>query len=101
MGQTLTASRRPAAPSATPPRVAAAVAALQVRFSCPGCGKRCYRSRKDARKAASLLYPGKHSGKYLCGEYWHITSWPERQKGTGAAPARGRPGQVRTAPAAA
>lgn len=50
---------------------------LQIRQECPLCGKRCYLSRKAAKKAARLLHPGTHMRRYKCGDYWHVTSMRE------------------------
>jgi len=61
-----------------PERAAQIVSMLQVRFACPHCGRRCYASRKAARRAARLLYPGTHMRKYSCGSYWHVS--PMREK---------------------
>ena len=69
-----------------PDRAAELVAWLQVRTSCPHCGKRCYASRKDAKKAAVLLYPGTHMGRNRCGDFWHLS----RMTGQ-PTPARRRP----------
>jgi hypothetical protein len=64
-----------------PERAAELVGRLQVRLSCPRCGKRCYGSRKEARYAARLLRPGTHMIKYQCGTgYWHLTSMTERPR---------------------
>jgi hypothetical protein len=61
-----------------PERADQIVTMLQIRFACPRCGKRCYASRKAARKAARLLRPGTHMRKYRCGGYWHLTSMREK-----------------------
>jgi hypothetical protein len=47
------------------------VRALQLG-DCPLCGKRRYRSRRAARRAARLLYPGDRLRAYRCCGYWHI-----------------------------
>jgi hypothetical protein len=60
-------------------RVAELVATLQVRSDCPCCGKCCYGSRKTAKKAARLLYPGTHMIRYRCRGYWHLTSETEQR----------------------
>jgi hypothetical protein len=47
--------------------------------TCQACGKRSYASRKAAKSAARLLFPGKDMHLYQCPaseEYWHITSIP-------------------------
>ena len=69
-----------------PDRAAELVAWLQVRTSCPHCGKRCYASRKAAKKAAVLLHPGIHMLRYRCGDFWHLS----RMKGQSKRP-RSRP----------
>jgi hypothetical protein len=66
---------------------AGAVAELQIRHSCPVCGKRCYPKRKAARLAARRLYPGKHMREYQCGDYWHLTSRLARKKARPRRPA--------------
>ena len=46
---------------------------------CPDCGKVCYLSRKDARRAATQVTGRRHGSKlrvYRCGRYWHLTSQP-------------------------
>jgi hypothetical protein len=58
-------------------RAAEIVRMLQVRSQCPSCKRRCYASRKTAKYAARLLYPGTHMGKYRCGGFWHLTSMTE------------------------
>ena len=47
--------------------------------ACPGCGKQAFTSRKVARRAAPILYPGQRMRAYQCGEtpgWWHLTSRP-------------------------
>lgn len=67
---------------------------LVIRHSCPSCGRRCYAGRKQTRRAARRLYPGKHMRAYRCGGYWHMTGRFDRQKksnrgpGTSPQPAR-------------
>jgi len=61
-----------------PERADQIISMLQIRFECPRCGKRCYASRKAARKAARLLHPGTHMRKYSCSGYWHLTSMREK-----------------------
>jgi ribosomal protein L33 len=68
----------PGPPVKIPDRADQIVSMLQIRFACPRCGKRCYASRKAARKAARLLRPGTHMRKYSCGGYWHLTSMREK-----------------------
>jgi hypothetical protein len=47
-------------------------------IECPaGCGKRAWPSRKAAKQAARVLYPGAVMRAYLCrsdGVSWHLTS---------------------------
>lgn len=43
---------------------------------CPACGKRRYPTRKEARKWAKRLHPGKHMSPYRCGEFWHLGHLP-------------------------
>lgn len=40
--------------------------------TCDACGKRCYGSRKEARRLGRALYPGESLRAYQCGEFWHI-----------------------------
>lgn len=47
-------------------------------FTCPVCGKKSYLSRKGARQAARILYPGRRKRIYGCGDYWHFTSQDAR-----------------------
>jgi len=78
-----------------PDRVAQLVAGLQVCTSCPHCGRRCYASRKAAKKAAVLLYPGTHMGRYRCGDFWHLsrtTGQPKRRRPRRRAAAMRTPG---------
>ena len=35
-------------------------------YPCPGCGKRAYQSRKDARKVSRLMAQGPRAGVYEC-----------------------------------
>jgi len=73
-----------------PDRVAALVAQLQVRSICPHCEKRCYASRKTAKRAAALLHPGVHMRRYRCGDFWHfgppLQQAPRRRAAREAAP---------------
>jgi len=39
--------------------------------NCPRCGKRRYITRKDAKTAYKLFFPGRTMNTYQCGEYWH------------------------------
>lgn len=38
------------------------------------CGKKCYRSRKEAKTAARMIYPGQSMRFYPCAGYHHMTS---------------------------
>lgn len=39
---------------------------------CPeGCGKRAYRNRREAKRAARRYHPGDHLSAYPCGQLWH------------------------------
>jgi hypothetical protein len=42
-------------------------------LTCPVCGKKCYRSKGEARRAARQIY-GQAYRVYRCGELWHMTS---------------------------
>jgi len=44
--------------------------------TCPDCGKRRYRSRRDAKQEArQMLARGiVVTRAYRCGDYWHLTS---------------------------
>jgi hypothetical protein len=58
--------------------------------TCPDCGKRGYISKRAAKQAAGVLYPGTRMRVYRCGDMWHMTSFDaaaiaslrERQTGT-------------------
>ena len=55
-------------------------ASLSVRpvSQCPDCGKLCYASRAEAKRAARAM-SGTGVTKmrpYACGQFWHLTSWP-------------------------
>jgi hypothetical protein len=45
-----------------------------VSSECPACGKRCYKTRGDAKRAGRQI--GGQTRPYLCprGEFWHLTS---------------------------
>lgn len=47
---------------------------------CPDetCGKVRYASRREARGAAHLLFPGDHLTAYQCGDFWHFGHEPQR-----------------------
>lgn len=42
--------------------------------TCPDCGKQCYKSREQARRAARVIFPGRQTREYPCGEWWHVTT---------------------------
>ena len=44
-----------------------------VVLTCRVCGKKCYRSKGEARRAARQIY-GQAYRVYRCGELWHMTS---------------------------
>ena len=47
----------------------------QATHTCEACGKRAYATRKHARKAAHVLYPGDAMSPYPCregGTCWHL-----------------------------
>ncbi|MGW0574796.1 hypothetical protein ACWD25_02270 [Streptomyces sp. NPDC002920] len=39
---------------------------------CPRCGKACYLSRRDAKRAAKGMFPGVRHRPVQCGDSWHI-----------------------------
>lgn len=43
-----------------------------VKRTCAGCGKRCYATRADAKRAGRQI--GGHARAYRCGDWWHLTS---------------------------
>lgn len=43
-------------------------------FRCPACGKVSYLSRRDARRSARVLYPGRRMRTYRHLGRWHLTS---------------------------
>lgn len=45
--------------------------------TCPTCGKRSFRSRKDARRAGRAAHPGAHLSEYRCGDDWHYGNLPD------------------------
>jgi hypothetical protein len=46
--------------------------------TCQVCGKRCFTSRKAARKAIRTIGDGDHMTAYRCGaSYWHIGHLPK------------------------
>lgn len=51
---------------------------------CRTCGKHRFPSRRVAKQAARLLYPGEALRAYACGDSWHIghtPRWKLRGKG--------------------
>lgn len=66
-------------PLRVPERAAEIVRSLQVLRECPACGKRCYRTRANAKRAGRLLHPGRHVRRYRCDAgWWHLTSMREQ-----------------------
>lgn len=53
------------------------VAAPRWAATCPVCGKRCYRSRADARRAIARLrsLAGTRFRAYQCRDAWHVATW--------------------------
>jgi hypothetical protein len=43
---------------------------------CPVCGKHCYETKRDAKRAARRLHPGSRLNPYRCGRWWHIGHLP-------------------------
>ena len=41
-------------------------------FTCPDCGKQCYLTRADAKRAAKTIAPNAHFSPYKCGEFYHF-----------------------------
>ena len=39
--------------------------------TCKRCGKQCYPSRAEAKKARKAVHPGEKMNVYPCGAYWH------------------------------
>lgn len=58
-----------------PPRRAARIARSSTTH-CPACGKKSYRTRKDAKKAARTFHPNDRMSAYQCrhedGLGWHF-----------------------------
>ena len=44
--------------------------------TCPTCGKRCYGSKDEAKKAARQIHPASRLNVYRCGTYWHLGHLP-------------------------
>lgn len=44
---------------------------------CERSGKRCFASRKDARRAARAIHPGAVLRAYQCESHWHYGNSPE------------------------
>ena len=42
--------------------------------TCPGCGKRAYASKQEAKRGSARIYPGVRMRFYQCGPWWHMTS---------------------------
>lgn len=42
---------------------------------CSQCGWACYRTRRQARRAARIAAPGRRLRAYRCGDAWHLTSY--------------------------
>ena len=42
--------------------------------TCPECGKRCYPTRADAKRAARQQKQRRATNPYRCGDWWHLTS---------------------------
>jgi hypothetical protein len=38
---------------------------------CSGTGKMSYTTRKRAKKAGKVAFPGAHASAYPCGDHWH------------------------------
>ena len=61
--------------------------------TCGVCGKQGYRSRREARRAARVLHPGRRVRAYSCAGRWHFTSqaaatvaeWKDRNRRGAAA----------------
>lgn len=50
--------------------------------TCPTCGKWCYATRRDARRAARALHPNAALRPYRCGDTWHVgNTAPWRKRG--------------------
>jgi len=53
---------------------------LRGHGTCPGCGKRIYGSRRDARRAGRVLHPSERLSPYECesegGRGWHLGHLP-------------------------
>ncbi len=46
--------------------------------TCASCGKLCYRSRREARRAANVH--GTRRRAYRCGQVWHLASYQQWQQ---------------------
>ena len=44
--------------------------------TCLTCGKKCYLTRKAARRDARRILPAEHLNAYQCGRYWHLGHLP-------------------------
>jgi ribosomal protein L37E len=48
-------------------------------WTCARCGKRSFKSRRDAKEIARLLFPGRRMRYYKCADdSWHFTSSLDR-----------------------
>lgn len=45
--------------------------------TCRDCGKRCYLTRRDARRAARAIHPDVPLRAYQCGQWWHYGNTPQ------------------------
>ncbi|HWM96706.1 MAG TPA: hypothetical protein VNO54_06580 [Streptosporangiaceae bacterium] len=42
--------------------------------TCPECGKHCYPTRAEAKRAARQKAQRRKTNAYRCGDFWHLTS---------------------------
>lgn len=57
------------------------VPAYLARKVCDACGKKCYLTRDEAKRAAKVNHPGQVMHEYTCTEpsgleWWHLSSIP-------------------------
>lgn len=45
--------------------------------TCEVCGKRCYESRRAARRAAHAIFPTQKVSAYRCGNFYHFGHLPK------------------------
>jgi hypothetical protein len=45
--------------------------------TCQRCGKRCYATRREAKRAARALHPDAPLRAYRCGTWWHVGHTPD------------------------